>query len=120
MGVPLHCIGDIRRMYGYDVKSCEGIDFTRAKLRDVKRHIIACRITAENPAEGFRPTTGKITELILRPRPSTFGYFCMKAGSAIHEYADSQFGHVFAVGSTRDKARVNMLNTLRDLDIMGD
>ena len=44
----------------------------------------------------------------------------MKPGSAVHEFADSQFGHVFAVGKTREIARVRMLNTLRHLDIRGE
>ena len=38
MGIPLFCIGDIRRLYGEDPKEVTPIDFTKAQLRETKRH----------------------------------------------------------------------------------
>jgi biotin carboxylase len=35
----------------------------RRRLQFIDGHVIAARITAENPEEGFQPTSGNITEL---------------------------------------------------------
>jgi acetyl-CoA carboxylase/biotin carboxylase 1 len=120
MGIPLYRIKEIRALFGEDPSGTDPIDFANTPMVPTKNFVIACRITAENAANGFQPTTGKVDELILRPRAQTFGYFSMKPGSSVHEFADSQFGHIFAVGKTREIARVRMLNTLRHLDIRGE
>ncbi|EOD32164.1 acetyl-CoA carboxylase [Emiliania huxleyi CCMP1516] len=41
----------------------------------VKGHVIATRITAENAADGWKPTVGKIEELSFQSLPSVWGYF---------------------------------------------
>ncbi len=37
----------------------------------------------------------------------------MNARGGVHEYADSQFGHVFSYGETRDSARLNLIIALK-------
>lgn len=49
MGIPLHRIGEIRRFYNQDPLATSTIDFYSAKPRSPYGHVIACRITAENP-----------------------------------------------------------------------
>ena len=68
-------------------------------------HVIACRITAENPDEGFRPGSGTVQELNFRSSKNVWGYFSVTATGGLHEFADSQFGHCFGWGETRDIAR---------------
>merc|ERR1719201_2454912 len=68
-------------------------------------NVIACRITAENPDEGFKPKGGSIQELNFRSSRDVWGYFSAAPASSLHEFADSQFGHVFAWGETREHAR---------------
>ena len=34
-----------------------------------------------------------------------WGYFSVIADGGVHEYADSQFGHIFANAPTREEAR---------------
>ena len=54
----------------------------------------AARIAAENPDDGFRPTSGKIERVRFQSNPSMWGYFSVGANGKIHEFADSQFGHI--------------------------
>jgi len=83
-------------------------------------HVIACRITAENPDEGFQPTSGDIQELTFRSTPNVWGYFSVGASGGVHEFADSQFGHLFAWGESREFSRRSMVLALKELSIRGD
>lgn len=83
-------------------------------------HVIACRITAENPDEGFQPTSGAIQELTFRNTPNVWGYFSVGASGGVHEFADSQFGHLFAWGETRESSRRSLVLALKELSIRGD
>jgi acetyl-CoA carboxylase/biotin carboxylase 1 len=58
MGIPLSRIPDIRRFYGRDPETDTNIDFMEEDYVLPERHVIAARITAENPDEGFKPTSG--------------------------------------------------------------
>jgi acetyl-CoA carboxylase/biotin carboxylase 1 len=117
MGVPLGNIPDIRRFYGKPKYDSTVVDFATMK-GIVNGHVIAGRITAENPDEGFQPTSGSITELKFRNTPHVWGYFSTYSG--VHEFSDSQFGHLFAWGINREAARRNMVCALKELDIRGD
>lgn len=83
-------------------------------------HVIACRITAENPDEGFQPTSGNIQELMFRNTPNVWGYFSVGASGGVHEFADSQFGHLFAWGENREASRRSLVLALKELSIRGD
>ena len=83
-------------------------------------HVIACRITAENPDEGFRPGSGTVQELNFRSSKNVWGYFSVVASGALHEFCDSQFGHIFAWGETRAQATSNLGMVLREISIRGD
>ena len=120
MGIPLHKIPDIRRLYGCDPYGTSEIDFENTKQVPPRGHVIACRITAENPEEGFKPTSGSIQELIFRSTPNVWGYFSVQGFGGLHEFADSQFGHLFAFGAERDDARKSMVLALKELSIRGD
>ncbi|KAE8200344.1 hypothetical protein CF336_g732 [Tilletia laevis] len=128
MGIPLYRIRDIRTLYGMDPRGGELIDFdfedpaSHAKQRkpQPKGHVVACRITAENPDTGFKPGMGALTELNFRSSTSTWGYFSVGTSGALHEYADSQFGHIFAYGADRSEARKQMVISLKELSIRGD
>ncbi|GJQ13401.1 hypothetical protein GpartN1_g5192.t1 [Galdieria partita] len=83
-------------------------------------HVIAVRITAENPDEGFQPTSGAIQELAFRNTPNIWGYFSVGTSGGVHEYSDSQFGHLFAWGEDREMSRRNMVLALKELSIRGE
>ena len=78
------------------------------------------RITAENAEAGFKPTPGGIQEPNLRSTPIVWGYFSMDSSGSIHEFADSQFDHLFASGNDRESARRNMASSLKELSIQGN
>ena len=68
-------------------------------------HVIAARLTAESPRLGFKPTTGLIESITMQSAQDTWGYFAVGRHGRVHEHGDSQFGHVFASGPTREAAR---------------
>lgn len=77
--------------------------------------------SAENPEAGFKPNSGTVQELNFRSSSNVWGYFSVNSsGGGVHEYADSQFGHVFSYGETREAARRNLVVALRELSIRGD
>ena len=45
------------------------IDFLKEQYIYPDRHVIAARITAENPDEGFKPTSGKIERVKFQSTP---------------------------------------------------
>lgn len=123
MGIPLHRIPHIRKLYNlppFPASLDEKIDFATAQRAPPRGHVIAVRITGENPEEGFKPTSGDITELNFRSSPNVWGYFSVGSHGGLHEYADSQFGHVFARGINREEARKSMVVGLKEISIRGD
>jgi acetyl-CoA carboxylase/biotin carboxylase 1 len=128
MGIPLHRIRDIRTLYGLDPHGINEIDFdgenpesanTQRKPKP-KGHVVACRITGENPDAGFKPSSGNLTELNFRSNSNVWGYFSVSSAGGLHEYADSQFGHIFAYGQERSEARKSMVVALKELSIRGE
>lgn len=128
MGIPLHRIRDIRLLYGADPNSSSEIDFDFSKEDSVqsqrrptpKGHTTACRITSEDPGEGFKPSGGMMHELNFRSSSNVWGYFSVGTAGGIHQFADSQFGHIFAYGENRSASRKHMVVALKELSIRGD
>lgn len=102
MGIPLYRIKDIRLLYGEKPWTTSTINFEDFQNQpDPKGHVISCRITSENPDEGFKPSAGTVQELNFRSTKNVWGYFSVAASGGLHEFADSQFGHCFAWGEDR-------------------
>ncbi|KAK1157586.1 acetyl-CoA carboxylase-like [Acipenser oxyrinchus oxyrinchus] len=121
MGIPLHRIKDIRVMYGVLPWGESPIDFEGLSTAPSPRgHVIAARITSENPDEGFKPSSGTVQELNFRSSKNVWGYFSVSAAGGLHEFADSQFGHCFSWGENREEAISNMVVALKELSIRGD
>ncbi|KEI40541.1 uncharacterized protein L969DRAFT_22502 [Mixia osmundae IAM 14324] len=128
MGIPLHRIRDIRTLYGKSPHGKSKIDFDfedpasaqTQRKPSAKGHVVAVRITAENPDAGFKPSSGTLQELNFRSNTNVWGYFSVAAAGGLHEYADSQFGHIFAYGADRSESRKNMVVALKELSIRGD
>ncbi|KAM9625723.1 acetyl-CoA carboxylase 2 isoform 2-T2 [Morphnus guianensis] len=121
MGIPLHRIKDIRVLYGETPWGDTPICFHSPTNTPVPRgHVIAARITSENPEEGFKPSSGTVQELNFRSSKNVWGYFSVAAAGGLHEFADSQFGHCFSWGENREEAISNMVVALKELSIRGD
>ncbi|CAL8465869.1 g5405 [Coccomyxa elongata] len=117
MGVPLHRIPDIRRLFGKDPKGNAPIDFEADTQIPPSGHVVAVRVTSEDANDGFKPTCGSIDELSFRTSPDVWGYFSVKSGGGIHEFSDSQFGHLFAKGEAAIRA---MVVALKEVKIRGE
>ncbi|XP_069475531.1 acetyl-CoA carboxylase 2 [Ambystoma mexicanum] len=121
MGVPLYRIKDIRILYGEMPWGDDPICFENpANSPSPRGHVIAARITSENPDEGFKPSSGTVQELNFRSSKNVWGYFSVAAAGGLHEFADSQFGHCFSWGENREEAISNMVVALKELSIRGD
>ncbi|PYI30532.1 hypothetical protein BP00DRAFT_201561 [Aspergillus indologenus CBS 114.80] len=128
MGIPLHRIRDIRLLYGVDPNTSGEIDFDFSSEESFKTqrrpqpkgHTTACRITSEDPGEGFKPSSGTMHELNFRSSSNVWGYFSVGTSGGIHSFSDSQFGHIFAYGENRQASRKHMVIALKELSIRGD
>ncbi|KAF2729821.1 hypothetical protein EJ04DRAFT_580361 [Polyplosphaeria fusca] len=128
MGLPLHRIRDIRLLYGADPHTASPIDFDFTKQASAqnqrrptpKGHCTACRITSEDPDEGFKPSGGTMHDLNFRSSSNVWGYFSVGTAGGIHSFSDSQFGHIFAYGENRQASRKHMVVALKELSIRGD
>jgi acetyl-CoA carboxylase/biotin carboxylase 1 len=121
MGIPLCNIPEIRKMYGKeDIYGIDTIDFLEEDYKPMDSHVIAARITAENPDEGFKPTSGSIERIKFQSTSNVWGYFSVGSNGGIHEFADSQFGHLFAKGPTREQARKSLVLALKEIEVRGE
>ncbi|RJE25161.1 acetyl-CoA carboxylase [Aspergillus sclerotialis] len=128
MGIPLHHIRDIRLLYGVDPNTSAEIDFDFSSEESFKTqrrpqpkgHTTACRITSEDPGEGFKPSGGTLHDLNFRSSSNVWGYFSVGSAGGIHSFSDSQFGHIFAYGENRSASRKHMVIALKELSIRGD
>ncbi|CCK72032.1 uncharacterized protein KNAG_0I02460 [Huiozyma naganishii CBS 8797] len=128
MGIPMHRISDIRVFYGMNPHTASDIDFEFKNEESLssqrkpipKGHCTACRITSEDPNEGFKPSGGSLHELNFRSSSNVWGYFSVGNNGGIHSFSDSQFGHIFAFGENRQASRKHMVVALKELSIRGD
>jgi len=121
MGIPLYKIPEVRRLYAKeDMYGDDVIDFLEEDYKPIDTHVIAARITAENPDEGFKPTSGTIERIKFQSASNVWGYFSVGANGGIHEFADSQFGHLFAKGPTREHARRSLILALKEIEVRGE
>ncbi|KAI4986331.1 hypothetical protein ZWY2020_018961 [Hordeum vulgare] len=131
MGIPLYNIPEIRRFYGMehgggyhswkDISAVAAkFDLDKAQSVRPMGHCVAVRVTSEDPDDGFKPTGGRVEELNFKSKPNVWAYFSVKSGGAIHEFSDSQFGHVFAFGESRSLAIANMVLGLKEIQIRGE
>ncbi|KAL3149360.1 hypothetical protein ABBQ32_002163 [Trebouxia sp. C0010 RCD-2024] len=120
MGIRLERMPDIRRLFGKDPRGSDPIEFEREAQVQPHGAVVAVRITSEDADDGFKPTCGSIDELSFRNSPDVWGYFSFKSGGGIHEFSDSQFGHLFAKGQTRESAIRAMVVALKQVKIRGE
>ena len=84
-----------------------------------KAFSMECRINAEDPKKGFRPSPGKITHLHI---PGGHGIRVdshVYAGYTIPPHYDSMIAKLISVGQTREEAIVRMKRALEEFVIEG-
>jgi acetyl-CoA carboxylase biotin carboxylase subunit len=80
---------------------------------------IECRITSEDVANGFLPSTGRVSHLHLPSGPGVRWDGGIEAGSEIGLYYDPMLAKLIVWGADRDQAVRRMRRALVDLIILG-
>jgi acetyl-CoA carboxylase biotin carboxylase subunit len=110
-----------------------GIDLVKEQIRiaygndltlhqaDVKirGHAIECRICAEDPMDGFRPTPGTVTDLILPGGPGVRVDTHLHTGCEISPYYDSLLAKLIVHAPTRREAIRKMRTALEQFVVDG-
>lgn len=97
----------------------EVLPFTQEDIQ-ITGHAIECRLNAENPFEGFRPSPGKVT--FLHQPMGGMGVrieSALYAGYQIPPFYDSMLAKLIAHGKTREEAILKMKRMLFELDVEG-
>lgn len=85
----------------------------------LRGHAIECRINAENPALGFRPSPGTVTDLHMPGGPGIRVDSAMYAGYTIPPYYDSMIAKLIAYAPTREQALAKMRWALAEFLVEG-
>ena len=80
---------------------------------------IECRINAENPEEGFRPSFGRITQVHFPGGPGVRIDSHLYSGYAVQPYYDSLLAKVIAYGQNREEALARMNRLLAEMKVEG-
>lgn len=86
---------------------------------EFKGHAIECRINAENPEKGFRPSPGTITDLHLPGGKGIRVDSAIYSGCSISPYYDSMVAKLIVWAKNRDEAIQKMQSALGEVIIEG-
>ena len=96
----------------------EILPFTQQDIH-MQGHAIECRINAENPAQGFRPSPGQITSLYMPGGPGIRIDTAVYSGYTIPPYYDSMIAKLIAYAPTREEALMKMQWALAEFLVEG-
>jgi acetyl-CoA carboxylase biotin carboxylase subunit len=110
-----------------------GVDLVREQLRIARGHpmrlprgplsprgwALECRITSEDPANGFLPATGRVDYLRVPAGPGVRWDGGVDAGNDVTLFYDSLLGKVIVWAPDRDQAIRRMGRALRELVVCG-
>jgi acetyl-CoA carboxylase, biotin carboxylase subunit len=82
-------------------------------------HAIECRINAEDPADGFRPSPGTVKAAVFPAGPGIRVDTHLQAGSAVPAGYDSLLAKVIASGRDRAEALARLRGALARCEITG-
>jgi acetyl-CoA carboxylase, biotin carboxylase subunit len=82
-------------------------------------HAIECRINAEDPADGFRPSPGTVTVAVFPAGPGIRVDTHVQAGSAVPAQYDSLLAKLVAFGADRGEALARLRGALGRCEIGG-
>jgi len=82
-------------------------------------HAIECRINAEDPAAGFRPSPGRVTSAVFPAGPGIRVDTHIQAGSAVPPQYDSLLAKLVVIGASRAEALDRLRGALARCEIGG-
>ena len=85
----------------------------------IRGHAIECRINAEDPYNGFMPSTGRITHSLLPTGPGVRVDTGVYPGFEITPYYDPMIAKLIVWGETRGQAILRMRRALEEYRIVG-
>ena len=94
------------------------LSFTQQDI-EINGHAIECRINAENPEKGFRPSPGTITDLHLPGGKGIRVDSAIYSGCSISPYYDSMVAKLIVWAKNRDEAIQKMQSALGEVIIEG-
>ncbi len=100
------------------VAAGQPLPFTQSSLQQTG-HAIECRVYAEDPANNFVPSTGKIVAYQPPQGPNIRTDSGVTAGSEITVYYDPMVAKLIAWAPTREQAIAGMTNALNNFVILG-
>jgi acetyl-CoA carboxylase biotin carboxylase subunit len=94
------------------------LSYTQEQIQ-FKGHAIECRINAEDPFNGFMPSTGRITHSLLPTGPGVRVDTGVFPGFEITPYYDPMIAKLIVWGETRAQAILRMRRALEEYRIVG-
>ncbi|HEX6062596.1 MAG TPA: acetyl-CoA carboxylase biotin carboxylase subunit [Longimicrobiales bacterium] len=96
----------------------ESLPFRQEDIR-MRGHAIECRITSEDPAHNFMPSTGQVRMLALPAGPHVRWDGGIQEGSEVSLYYDPMLAKLIVYAPDRAAAIERMARALRELNIVG-
>lgn len=100
------------------IASGERLSVTQEDVK-IQGHAIECRINAENPKMGFRPSPGKISELHLPGGQGVRVDTDIYPGCTVSPYYDSMLAKLIVHGKNREEAIAKMISALGEVWVEG-
>ncbi len=100
------------------IASGDKLRFTQDEI-DIRGHALECRINAEDPSNGFLPSSGKV---IIDELPNGFGIRVdthLYNGMEVVPYYDSLLAKVISWGEDREEACIRMYTALERFRVRG-
>ena len=96
----------------------EPLPFTQEHVRQ-RGHAVECRVYAEDPANQFLPSIGKVTYYRRPSGPGVRVDDGIASGAQVSPYYDPMLAKVITWGHNRDEALGKMARALRDTILLG-
>lgn len=100
------------------IASGKKLSFTQSEIH-LSGHAIECRINAENPAKGFRPSPGTVTDMYLPGGKGIRIDSAIYSGYTIPPYYDSMVAKLIVWAKNRGEAVRKMQSALGEVIIEG-